>query len=155
MYNKKSKASAILAVITAVMLVGFMVLLPFLLYNTEIKGAGVLIIIFTLILGYLPLYASAIPYVIVASIFGGKMLKEQSRHKLISFNTRMLITACVLLPFLAWGLVSSSEVISQSSLGIFPIVYTVVMALAYVAALIAQIVTIVVLKKLPDEVDPA
>ena len=151
MYNRKSKTSGILAIVTAVLLIGFMVLLPFLLYNTQLEGLEALLIIFTFIFGFLPLYASAVPFVIVALIFGIKMLKQQARKKLISYNVRMLITTCVLLPLLAWGMISSIEVITKSALGLFPVIYTIVTALAFIAGLITQIVTIVVLKKSPEE----
>ncbi len=105
MYNKKSKTSAILAIITAVLLIGFMILLPFLRYNVEDgNGLAAFFAVLFSVYGYPVIYASALSFVIVALIFGIKMLKQQSRNKLISFNTRMLIATCVLLPFLAVGL---------------------------------------------------
>ena len=152
MYNRKSKTSAILAIITAILLIGFMVLLPFLRYNAEENNAlAAFFIIFFSIFGYAIFYAGAISFTIVAFVFGVKMLKQQSRKKLISFNVRMLITTCVLLPFLAVGLIGSSGLIFQSTLKLFPTIYTIVVSLAYIAVLITQIVTIVVLKKSPEE----
>ena len=155
MYNKISKVSAILTIVSAVFVIGIMVLLPLLLFNTELEGlAAPFVLIFSLIFGYLPLYAGAVPFVIVGLIYGSKMLKQQSRQKLISFNVRMLITTCVLLPFIAFGLTSSRELFFQSTFGLFPLIYTVVTALAYVAGLITQIVIIVVLKKSHEESEP-
>ena len=152
MYNKKSKVSAVLTLVSAALVVGCMILMPFLLYNTQLEGiATPFVLLLSLIFGFEPLYASAIPYAIVALTFGSKMLKQQSRKQLISLNTRMLITTCVLLPFLAWGMIMSRDLIVNSSLGFFPIVYTAVTALAYIAALIAQLVTTVSLKKSPAE----
>ena len=152
MYNRKSKISAILAIITAVLLIGFMVMLPFLHYNIdEGNGLAAFFIILFSIFGYAIIYASAISFTIVALIFGIKMLKQQSRKKLISFNVRMLITTCVLLPFLAVGLIGSSGLIFQSTLRQFPTVYTIVLSVTYIADLITQIVTIVLLKKSPEE----
>ena len=154
MYNKKSKGSAILTVIAAVLVIGLMILLPFLLYNTQLEGLDVLAIILSLLYGFLPMYLSGVSYVIVGLIFGSKMLKQQLRKKLISFNVRMLITTCVLLPFLALGVGMFWALITQSSLGLFPIIYTIITVLAYFASLIAQIVAIVVLKKSPEETEP-
>ena len=155
MYNKKSKVSAVFAIIAALLLVGIMILFPFLMSNTELEGAEVLVIIFAFILGFIPLYASAAPFVLVALIFGIKMLKEQSRKKLISFNVRMLITSLVLLPILTWSLITSSGLIAESSFGLFPVIYTIATALAYVGGIVAQIVTIAILRKSPEEVPTA
>ena len=155
MYNKKCKITAILAVVTAVLLVGFMILLPFLLNNADLEGLGEAIaLIFAIIYGLFPLYAGALPFAIVGLTLGIKMLKEQSRAKLISFNKRMLITSCVLLPLLAWGMTSFSGLISSTTLGLFPVVYSVVAAVAYAAGLITQIVTLILLKKSPEESAP-
>ena len=151
MYNRISKVSAIFAIITAVLLIAFMVLLPFLRYDVE-KGNGLaafFIFLFSFF-GYAIIYASAIPFVIVALVFGIKMLKQQSRKRLISFNVRMLIATCVLLPFLALGLIGSSGSILQSKLGLVPVIYTVVVSAFYIACLITQIATIVILKKSPE-----
>ena len=152
MYNRKSKTSAILAIITAVLLIGFMILLPFLKYNTEEGNAlaAFFIVLFSLF-GYAVIYVSAIPFAIVALVFGIKMLKQQSRERLISFNVRTLITTCILLPFLAAGLILSSGSIFQSKFELFPIIYTIAVAVSYITCLISQIVTIVVLKKSPGE----
>ena len=153
MYNKKSKASAIIAIITAVLLVGFMILLPFLLYQ---QGEGddlgnAIGAIVGLIYGYPLIYASAIPFAVVALVFGIKMLKRQERKKLIYYNVSMLITTCVLLPFLTVGLIIGSNLIFYSGLGMLPPICCAIVSLAYIAGLIIQIVTIVLLKKSPEE----
>ena len=154
MYNKKSKLSAILTIITAILVLVYVVMLPILLTSTEMEWSEVIaLILFGLIIGFLPLYASAIPYIIVAFVFGGKMSKQQDRKKLISHNVSMLIATCVLLPFLALGLFTTSATVPQT-FGVFPVIYAVVTALSYVASLIAQIVTITKLKKMPDETEP-
>ena len=153
MYNKKSKLSAVLTIVTAILLIGLMIMLPFLQYKTadDSEDLSGLIVVVVIIYGFPLVYGSSIPFAIVALIFGIKMLKQQSRKKLISFNTRMLITTCVLLPFLAIGLYISAALIFNSTFGLFPIIYFVVTALAYIADLIAQICTIVALKKSPEE----
>ena len=152
MYNRKSKTAAILALITAVLLIGFMIMLPFSRYDTEGgNGFAAFFIFLFSFFGYIVIYASAIPFTIVALIFGLKMLRTQSRDALISLNTRMLIATCVLLPFLAAGIFGSAGSIFQSELGQLPIVYTIIVAVSYFACLLAQIVTIVALKKSPKE----
>ena len=156
MYNKKSKASAILLIITAVLLVGLMILFPFLQPHIEdssdaSEGIGAAFGVLFFIIGCFPLYAGAVSFVIVASVFGIKMLKQQLRSKLISYNVRQLIATCVLLPFIAVGLIICSALFANSTLGIFPIIYVIIVALAYVASLITQIVTIPLLKKMPEQ----
>ena len=159
MYNKKSKASAILTIIAAVLVLGIMILLPFLRPTIESDddlgaGIGAVFALLFFILGCLPIYLSSLPFAIVGLVFGSKMNKAQDRQKLISLNKRMLITSCVLLPVLIIGLILSSALIFNSSLGILPIIYTVVTMLVYIAALIAQIVALTTLKKMPIEVAP-
>ncbi|MCH5151588.1 MAG: hypothetical protein J1F65_02895 [Clostridiales bacterium] len=153
MYNKKSKASAILAIITAVLIVGFLILLPVLLLNTQLEfGEVIALIIAGLIFGFLPLYASSVPFFIVALVFGIRMLKQQSRNKLISFNKSLLIATCVLLPFIMLGIGMCSSIVRSSATGIIIVIYAIVTALAYLASLITQIVASVQLKKMPEEV---
>ena len=153
MYNKKSKVSAILTIVTALLLVGLMILLPILLNHSELEGWEVLALIFGLIYGFLPLYVGSFIYVIVAFILGGKMRKEQDRDKLISFNKRMLIAGLVLLPFIALGTYLCSAVIAASALGVIPVIYVVITAIAYVATIVANIVAMSALKKMADEYD--
>ena len=160
MYNKKSKASAILTICAAALLIGLMVMLPCLKMDagdTDDAGAavGAVFAMLIFILGCLPLYASSIAFSIVGLIFGIKMLKEQGRQQLISLNKRVLIATCVLFPILAIGLILSSTLIFSSTLGQLPIIYTFVAVVVYLAALIAQIVAIVILKKSPEETDSA
>lgn len=159
MYNKKSKASAILTIIAAALVLGMMILLPFLqpeieADNETAAGIGTVFALLFFILGCMPLYLSALPFSIVGLVFGSKMMKAQDRQNLISLNKRMLITTCVLLPVLVVGLALSSAIIFNSSMGLLPVIYIVVMAIVYIAALIAQIAAIVTLKKLPYEVAP-
>lgn len=155
MYNKKSKISAILTIVAAVLVVSFMVLLPTLIANTEMNLGDIFaLVIVGSIYGFLPLYASSIPFIIVALTFGAKMLKEQSRKKLISLNARMLITTCVLAPFFGLGL-TFVTILTQKPVGVVIVICAVVTALAYVAALVAQIVAIVMLKKSPEESENA
>lgn len=153
MYNKKSKVSAWLAILTALLLSGFMIMLPFLQYKTaEGDGLGVgIALILIIIYGYPVIYLSSIPFIIVALVFGIKMLIQQSRKKLISLNVRMLITSIVLTPFLVAGFIFAGGIAFHSVLGVFPIIYAVLIALAYAAGIIAQIATIIILKKFPAE----
>ena len=154
MYNAKAKPSAILAIVCAGLWIGFLILLPFLPANMdESMGWPVVFLVLVGLIGYAVLYASALPFVIVALIFGIKMLRQQSRQKLISYNVRLLIADCVLLPFLAGGLIGSIGVITQSKLGFFPTIFMIAVSLAYLACLAAQIVTIAALKRTRDEGD--
>ena len=157
MYNRKSKISAILAILTALLIIGFLVMLPLLKYEQgEGDNAGAVIgLILIIIYGYPLIYASAIPFAIVALIFGIKMLRQQSRKRLISLNVRMLITTCVLLPFLIVGFVMGSAMVFHSTLGLFPPIYVIVTSISYIAGLIAQIAAIIILKKSPEESAPA
>ena len=129
-------------------------MLPFLQYK-EIEGEnglGIAIgLIFVVGIGYPIIYVSSVPFVIVAVVFAILILRQQSRKKLISYNVRLLIATCVLLPFIAIGLFIVSEMLFNSTLGVFPIIYTILLALAYIASLVTQIVAIVLLKKSPEE----
>ena len=157
MYNKKSRVSAILAIVTAALLIGLMIMVPNLQYkqgegdNLGTAFALILIIIY----GYPILYLGAIPFSVVGLVFGIKMLIQQSRKKLISLNVRMLITSCVLLPVLIVGLIIASNFVFHSVLGLFPIIYVVVASIAYIGGLAAQIVAIILLKKSPEESEQA
>ena len=156
MYNKKSKGSAALTILSALFIAGVMVLMPFLMMNTEMEGIGVIfVILVSLMLTYLPLYLAAIPYFIIGLVYGSRMAKRKERKKLISANRSMLIASLVLAPVLAWGLYGSSELIANSAYGIFPIIYLVLTAIIYLASIIAQIATLATLKKMPEEETPA
>ena len=131
-------------------------MLFFLQYETD-EGDGIatgFAIFIMIIYGYPLILASSIPFAIVALIFGIKMLIQQSRKKLISYNVGMLITSCVLLPFMVVGFMIGSGIIFKSTLKLLLIILIVVIAIAYVVGIIAQIATIVVLKKSPEESAP-
>lgn len=155
MYNKTSRVSAILLLVSVVLLVGFLAMLPNLQYQTEQGGAEAIgaafLVLISVVLGYLPTYIISIIYAIVALVFGIRMLVEKTRDKLIKFNRRILIASCVLLPFFVFGLVMSGGMIAGSQLGVFPTIYTILVAIAYVANIVTQIVTLVKLKKSPEE----
>ena len=156
MYNKISKGSAIVHIVTAVLLVGLMILFIFLQPQVEEggdlgEGIGAAFSVLFFLIGCIPLYLASFSYTIVSVVFGAKMFKEQSRHKLILFNRRPLIAACVLLPFFAVGLFLASALFADSTLGVFPILYAIVTALAYLASIITQIVTLSKLKKSPED----
>lgn len=153
MYNKKSKASAILSLITILLLVGLMIWLPFMQIKTEEGnelGAGLAAFV-TILFGYPLIYIASCVFGIVALIFSILMLKQQARKKLIGYNVRMLITACILLPVLAIGLYIGCNIIFQTVTGVWPIIYTMLAVAAYLASLISYIVSIVALKKSPEE----
>lgn len=153
MYNKKSKVSAWLAIAAALLLAAFLIFLPFLQYK-QADGDNLgtaFALIFMIIYGFPILYASSIPFVIVALVFGIKMLIQQHRKKLISLNVRMLITSVILAPFIVVGFIIAGGIAFNSVAGLFPLIYTVVIALAYGGGIVAQIVAIILLKKSPAE----
>ena len=163
MYNKKSKISAILALITVALLIALMILLPFLRPYTEETddpeanlgaGIGAFFSVLLGIIGYIVFYIVAIPFVIVGLVYGIKMLKQQSRKKLILFNRGLLITTCVMLPILVVGMIISSALVFNSTFGVFPVIHTVLTAVAYIAGLIAQGIVLAQLKKMPEETAP-
>ena len=156
MYNKISKGSAIIHLLTAVLLVGLMILFIFLRPQVEeggdvSEGLGAAFSVLFFIIGCIPLYLASFSYTIVAAVFGSKMLKQQSQHKLIQFNRRPLIAALVLLPFFAVGLFLASALFADSTLGVLPVLYTIVTVMAYLASIITQIITLAKLKKAPAE----
>lgn len=150
MCNKRSIASGVLAILTALLLVGFMVSLPSMGLDFEDEnGFAVFFLAIFGMYGYIVLYVSAIPYVIVALIFGFKMLKGRPQEEQISLNKRLLIATCVLALFIEGGLIYGLMMF-QSGFGIIPKVYSVVLMIAYFVTLVAEIATIVRLKKSPQ-----
>ncbi|MCH5165421.1 MAG: hypothetical protein J1G01_03365 [Clostridiales bacterium] len=152
MYNKKSRVSAIMAITNAALFIGFMIMFSTLTYNAEKGGLSAAFFIFLFgAYGSVLVYASAIPFVLVSLIFGINMLFHKTREKLISYNKRLLIATCVLLPFIALGLTYVAELFLMSAINLFSGIYTFFIGALYVAGLITQIVTIVVLKKSSEE----
>ena len=148
MYNGKSKASAIILLLTALLLIGFMIMMPFLRYDPEdTNGWAAIFISIIYVLGLPLIYVGALPFTLVALIFGFKMLRQQDCDKLISYNVRTLIASIVLLPFLFAGCGICLGMITNSQLGIFPLIYLIVLAGFYALGLIARVITIIILKR--------
>lgn len=156
MYNRKSRTSAILALVTAVLLIGFMVMLFNLQYKQqEGDNFGTAIALaFVIMFSYIFIIEGVIVFTVFALIFGIKILKQQARRKLIILNVWLLITSCLNLISLVIGVEGSQFIIFNSTLGVFPIIYTVIVSLSYVSSLVADIVTIILLKKSPKEQIP-
>ena len=152
MYNKKSKASAIITIVSAILVLGIMIMLPILFKFTKLEGWDSLNLIVAMIYGFFPLYIAGIIYVIVGFVYGSRMRKQQLRKKLISHNLAMLITSIVIIPLFAWGLAACWGMMFNSVLGVFPTIYVLATMAMYLASLITNIVTVVKLKKMPDEV---
>ncbi|MCH5351224.1 MAG: hypothetical protein J1F39_04585 [Clostridiales bacterium] len=154
MYNSKAKISAITILVTVGLVVGLMIMFPFMMTNLDGDASG-LGLVFVLMLfgpwGTGILYLSTLPFVIVGLIFGIKMLRGTSRKKLISYNVRMLIATCVLAPFVGLGVTYIGMLFSMSAINLFFGLYGFLVAAAYVICLIMQIVAIVLLKKTPEE----
>lgn len=151
MYNRISKLSAISVLVAAALFIAFMVMVPFLNYTIdEDLGAALFIFLFGAYSGVI-IYVSQVPFVIVALVFGIKMLKEQSRERLVSFNKRMFIAALVLAPFVALGLAYVLSLFSISAIEIEQGIFTCVVTAVYAVCLIVPIVTIILLKRAPEE----
>ena len=163
-YNKKSRVSSILLIVTAIALVGLMILMAALFSNIDgdkiasdgegaavAAAAAVFAIAIVAVVGLFVFYAASIPFVIFAAVLGILMRVERSRRKLIRHNVTMLVVTCLLMPFIGTGLAWSGIVISVSAAPLFPTAYTLLVAFLYLACFVTQIVTIVVLKKSPVE----
>ena len=154
MYNRKSKVSAITAIVASALMFGFMILLVTMPINLEKFGWGAIFVLLVVIGAYAIIFVSALPFAIVSLVFGIRMLKQQSRQKLISHNISVLITSCVLLPFLAIGVYVGVGVILGATLELIPLIYTIVLGCAYVTNLISSIVCLILLKRSPEEPAP-
>ena len=146
--NNKTKISAISALTTAVLLVGLMILTPFLFFNSvQENGFSAFFALLFSMIGDIAVYASSIAFVAVALVFSIRILKTPSSEKQRSYNKKLLTAACVLIIFLAAGLIGNIGSIYPSKLGLFPLIYIIVVVVSYVFSLIAQIVSISALKK--------
>lgn len=153
MYNRKAKTSAILALVTAVLLIGFVVMLFNLQYEQQ-EGDNVgtaIALAFVIMFSYMFIGAGVIIFSAFALIFGIKMLKQQARRKIISLNVGLLITTCISIIPLVIGFLGGSTIIFHSTLEVLPIIYTVIVSVSLIASLLADILTIVLLKKSPEE----
>ena len=154
MYNRKSKASAITAIVASALMFGLMIMLPIVGIQWEEFGMAAIFVIIFVFGAYILIYASALPFAIVALVFGIRMLKQQSRQKLIFHNKSVLIAACVLLPFLALGVGFGINFAFAAKLELIPLFYIILVACAYVASIVTAIVSLVLLKNSPEEIAP-
>ena len=154
MYNRKSMASAISAIIASALMFGLMIMLPILGVDWQKFGLAAILVIIAVISAYVLIYLSALPFAILALVYGIRMLKEQSRQKLIAYNKSVLIATCVLLPFLALSVGYGLAITFAAKLDVIALSYTVLTACAYLACLVSSIVSLVLLKKSPEEVVP-
>ena len=153
MHNRKSRITAILILITALLVIAFMIAFPIWRFNSE-KDDNIIAAYFSLIftaLEYSGIYLCGIPYAITAIIFGVKMLLFRSRKKLLSLNVRMLIASCVLFPFFGMGIMNVG--MANPSVGGFQKGFAIVVTCIYIVSIVAEIVTIILLKHTPDEDD--
>lgn len=155
MYRKKSIFSAVVAIVTIVMLVGLMVLIP----NCKVQetegnnalGIAIGLAIFVVPFGYPATYITSVVFCIVALVFSIKMLKSDEQDKLIHYNVSMLITSLVLSPLFLLEMLLMSMILFNSQLGVFPKLYVFALGIVYLTGIIAQIISIVILKKAPSE----
>ena len=154
MYHRISMVSAITAIVASALMFGFMIMLVLMPIHLEEFGLGAIVVLLVVIGAYALIFISALPFAIVSLVFGVRMLKQQSRQKLISHNISVLVTSCVLLPFLAIGVYVGVGVILGATLELIPLIYTIVLGCAYVTNLIASIVCLIFLKRSPEETPP-
>ena len=154
MYNRLSKASGISAIIAAALMFGFLIMLPILGVDLQEFGIAAIFVVIFVIIAYVLIYLSAIPYFIVALVFGIRILKQQDRKKLIAYNKSLLIAACVLLPFLAFSIIFGINFTFAARVNLTALLYTVLLGCAYLASLITSIVSLVLLKKAPEQTPP-
>ena len=154
MYNRLSRASGITAIIAAALMFGFLLMLPILGVDWDGLGLAAVFLIIFVIIAYILIYICAIPYFIVALVYGIRILKQQDRKKLIAFNKSLLIATCVLLPFLAFSIIFGINFTFAARLNLTALLYTVLLGCAYLASLITSIVSLVLLKKAPEQTPP-
>ena len=151
MFIKISRMSAILLLISAVLLVGFLVMLPNLQFQDSEKEDMLGFAIAMVILGLPLTYGASVIFTIIALILGILLLTKKTRKKLVGLNIGALVVSLVLLPAFAFALYIVGQLLVNSQLGAFPILYTILVALVYLMGIVTQIVTIARLKKAPEE----
>lgn len=153
MYNKISRASGIILVVVAALFIGMLIKIPFIQYNsTEDNGLGLVFIVALFgMYGNIIVYASTVPFIVCALVFGIIMLKQKSREKLISLNKRILIATCVLLPFVAIGLTYYYLLFTIAALDVLMTIFLFAVTILYPACVVTPIVTMILLKKSPAE----
>ena len=155
MYRKKSIFSAIVAIVTILMLIGLMVLIP----NCQVQetegnealGIALGLMFLVVPFGYPSTYLTSFVFCIVALIYSIKMLKSDEQDKLIRYNVSMLITSLVLAPIFLLAMFLMSMILFNSQLGVFPKLYVFALGIVYLTGIIAQIVSIAILKKAPSK----
>ncbi|MCH5162660.1 MAG: hypothetical protein J1G38_04140 [Clostridiales bacterium] len=146
----KTKIAAISTLATAALLVGLMIMLPLLPANIDAENgfAAFFLVIFGS-WGWPAIYASGVPFVLVALVFGLKILLRRDDARLSSWIARMMIADFILSPVLVVGIILNYGPIFFSTLGAFPAIYAVLTLAAYVESLLAQIVALHALKTAP------
>ena len=160
MYNKKSRISAILIITAAALLLGLMVLMH-VAFAGKNPTAGEVVSVFVYMLYFFwPIYLGAFAFVVVGLIFGIKVLKQQRRKKLIRYNVATLITTFLAMPLLMFDCALAVDTLRfdvqigrTSAQNVLYVIFAVITTLCYLAALVAQIVAIVRLRRSPKEDD--
>ena len=155
MYRKRSIFSAVVAIVTILMLIGLMILIPNCQVQETEDGQEALGLAFALLFvvafGYPATYITSVVFCIVALVFSIKMLKSDEQDKLKRYNVSMLIASLVLLPFFAIEMLLLSSILFNSQLGVIPKIYVLALGVVYLIGIIARIISIVLLKKAPSE----
>ena len=156
MYRKRSIFSAIVAIVTILMLIGLMILIP----NCKVQepeegqealGIAIALAFLVVPFGYPSTYLTSVVFCIVALVFSIKMLKSNQQDKLIHHNVSMLIASLVLAPFFLIEMLLMSTILFNSQLGVLPKIYVLALGVVYLIGIISRIISIVLLKKAPSE----
>lgn len=147
MNNLISKIIGMWTLVTAALLIAFMASVPFMQMNIDgaTLGTAFILLLFAQY-GNILIYVSEVPFVIVAVIFGIKMIIKTDPDRLFSLHKRMLITAFVLAPFVALGL-AYVIILFTSTENRAPSLFPIAVAAVYGICLIAQIVGMIIQKK--------
>ena len=151
MYNKKSRISAILALATAALFVGLILVFRFseMDFGENNIGAAFFLFIFG---GYgiTLFYAGSILAAVIAFFCGLTMLLGKTQRRLISANKSLMILGIVLLPIVALGLTYIGYLYAMTVDGLLRVIYVAVAGVAYLGCIVVSIVTKRILKNMPE-----
>ena len=151
MYNKKSRLSAILALATAALFVGLILILHFSELDFGENNLGAAFFIF-IVGGYgtVIFYAGSILAAVITFFCGLAMFLGKSQRRLIFANKSLMILGIVLFPIVALGLVYVGYLYGMTVDGRLRLIYTAVTGVAYLGCIVVSVITGRALKRMPD-----
>lgn len=155
MYNKKSRISAILSLVTAALFVGLLLVFAFSGMNLEGNIGAALLIFILGGYGLALFYAGSILAAVITFFCGLAMLLGKTQRRLISANKSLMILCIILLPFVALGMLYVGYLYYMVVDGLPRFIFTVVTGIAYFGCIVVSIVTLISLKRMPEYPAPA